>query len=155
MRSKSQEETLKQRIIAVCERHGLPGLLDESGSFQEKVAEQHARRIVGAVVVRRDGEKLTPEDVSGLLGGVSKGRKSPVGKRFGKEWDRVIKSRPGGEEALTKQIFNLTSRIGGVHRGLIPSSTEDFRFTMTFPGMVVKTNGILRGDNAVRWQFHS
>ncbi|MFT5324610.1 MAG: hypothetical protein ACI8P0_002474 [Planctomycetaceae bacterium] len=156
LREKHQEETLKKLIIAVCEKHGFVGLLDENGTFQDEVAIQHATRIIGAVLVRRDGESLKPEEISTLLNGVKRtDEKSSTDSRFDKEWDRVIKSRPGGEKALKKQYENLSSRIGGVHRGLIPKSTEDFRFTMSFPGFVVQTNGILRAANQVRWQFHS
>jgi hypothetical protein len=156
LREKHQEETLKQLIIAVCEKHGFAGLLDENGTFQDEVAIQHATRVIEAVLVRRDGEKLKPEAISTILNGEKKtDEKSSANDQFEKEWDLVVKSRPGGEAALRKQFENLSSRIGGVHRGLIPKSTEDFRFTMKFPGIVVQSNGILRSENQVRWQFRS
>jgi hypothetical protein len=155
LRDKSQEETLKKLVLGVCEKHGFAGLLDENGAFHDKVAEQHALRIIEANVVRRDGAEFNLEDFMLLVFGEKNGEKSSTDSRFEKEWDRVVKSRPGGVKTLEKQYRDLTSRIGGVHRGLISKSTEDFRFTMKFPGVVVQTNGILRSDNQIRWQFHS
>lgn len=155
LRDSSQDETLKKLVIGVCEKHGFDGLLDSNGAFQQEVFENHIERIIQATVVRHDGEEFDLEDFLHETSGKKKGENPSTVSRFDKEWDKAVKSRLGSEEALEKKIANLETRIGGVHRGIILRSAEDFRFTMTFPGIIVQTNGILRSSSQVRWQFHS
>ena len=153
-----RSDDLKRRVIELCERHGFGELFDEAGEFQDNRFPKIAAEIIRRTVVRKDGEIIDENVIQGLLeaiGMADKGRKSPVAGSLEKEWKRVVDKHEGGQEAFEKRLKNLVARIQGVHGGVIPVSTETFRFVMDFPGVVVQTNGVLLSDNRVRWQFRS
>jgi hypothetical protein len=67
---------------------------------------------------------------------------------------RVIKARYGSEEAVSGLLVHRVARIVGLYYLGVFRRCE-FDYTLTVPGEVVETNGVLRGNNRVRWQFES
>lgn len=148
----SHDDVRTRQFVTLCEEYGFIGLFDESGSLQQEAVLKLAESIIQKTVERRDGKPLDAELIRDLLdasGWSGNDGQSPVAERLKGEWKRAIEAQPGGSEAVEKQAKNLVARIQGVH-GV---STEKFRFMMTFPGVVVQTNGVLVSDDRVSWQF--
>lgn len=149
-------DVFKQRIIKVCEEHGFGELFDESGAFQEKAVRKLAMEIVRNNLPRRDGKPTEKDVIRGVVGATglsNKDEKTPVARSLSGSWFQAVAARPGGKEQFETDLKKLATRLQGVHGGFLLGSPEDFRFVMTFPGVVVETNGIILADDRVRWQF--
>lgn len=156
--SPDSEGRLKQKIMQICEVHGLKGLLDEEDSLQEEVVLQFARNVVQKTVKRTDGEPLSDEFVLSFLGALGLNdtkKKSDLAKRIRKQWNRVVAERPGGKEQFEKDMEEIGTRLQGVNGGIILGTPENFRYTMSVPGVVTETNGSLLAGNRVEWRFNS
>lgn len=152
----SRSAAFQKRFFEICQQHGFAEIFNDEDSLEEKLVRRVATAIIRENVVRRDGEALGDDVIHGLLGAAglsSDHEKLPIAKALVKEWKLVINDRDGGKEAFESQAKNIVSRIQGVHGGFLPVSTEQFRFVMTFPGMIVQTNGELLADDRVRWLF--
>jgi hypothetical protein len=154
----SHSELFQQRCFETCKRHGFAEIFNDEDSLEEKLIHRVATRIIRENVVRRDGKALDEDVIWGLLGaaGLSNAHeKLPLAKSLVQEWKLVITERDGGKEAVEAQTSHVVSRIQGVHGGFLSVSTEQFRYVMTFPGMVIQTNGELLANDRVRWQFRA
>lgn len=153
---KAAEDVFKQRIIKVCEEHGFGELFDESGGFQEKAVRKVTMEIVRKNLPRRDGKPVEQDVIRGVVGATglsNKDEKTPVARSLSGSWNQVVAARQGGKEQFETDLRKLATRLQGVHGGFLLGSPEDFRFVMTFPGVVVETNGVILADDRVRWQF--
>lgn len=156
MSDDSGGDIFKQRIIKVCEAHGFGEFFDESGDFQEKAVRKLAMEIVRKNLPRRDGKPTEEGVIRGVVGATglfSKDEKTSVARALSGSWFQAVAARPGGKEQFETDLKRLATRLQGVHGGFLLGSPEDFRFVMTFPGVVVETNGIILADDRVRWQF--
>ena len=152
----SAGDVFKQRIIKVCEEHGFGEVFDESGGFQEKAVRKLAMEIVRKNLPRRDGKPTEKDVIRGVVGATglsNKDEKTPVARSLSGSWFQAVAARPGGKERFETDLKKLATRLQGVHGGCLLGSPEDFRFVMTFPGVVVETNGVILADDRVRWQF--
>lgn len=152
-----EEETLRRRLHQVALKYDAAELFTKP-FLNNNNLDDVVTRIVNRTVKRKDGKPVSPHVARVILhalnvdGGVDDS--DPLQVRFRKAQERVPERFPGGEEALSARYANLATRVWGVN-GMMFGDVESHRFTMTMPGIIVETTGLVLGASRVRWSFNS
>lgn len=135
----------EQRLAKINQRHGLANL--EVGTI-EKFCEGKLKQLVK----RPDGKPLDDQMAAKIFHGMLSPAEGQAKGRFEQRSEEVIKSKHHSEEAFKEQLQTRFVRIAGLHHGVL-QTPQLFDYRLTMPGFVVETNGVLLGENRVRWRF--
>jgi hypothetical protein len=148
-RSASHREVFEEEVAALAAQRGLP-------SLEQEVIARFAAVRIQQLVRKRDGNPPSEETVRDVLRwiGLAPNR---VGddelppSPFEAAGKRVIERRYGGEEAFAKRVGALADRIIGVYGPF--AATEQFRGSVTMPGIIVESTGTLLDEHTTVWTF--
>jgi hypothetical protein len=148
-------------LADLCAKHGLQfknqgpwmtgdNLTQAVKTFLTARIQKHVRR-------KRDGQLVDEATARAWVEqfAASKGIQAPEGPNaWQKAQESVLKRRHGGKEAFDMHLHSLLTRVFGLYFfDLIGLRGFEFDYSMTVPGEVVETNGLLVSKNRVRWQF--
>ena len=120
-----------------------------------KILEEFAFNLVCQKVIHRDTKKPVSRDTvlgwAAELAEANKPRpdKSPK-SRIELASEKVIKEKFGGKDVFEMKAGLTMMKVAGVH---FFSENRAFDYSLTMPGAVVETNGMVEGSNQVRWKF--
>ena len=144
-------KALDGELATSLERHGLKLKVDGEWLKNEasnQILKDFVARFVGDKV-KKNGKPVGRETAQKWLDEFD----SKEGGRFKPAIEKVVAQKEGGEKAFNDRVVNLGLRIIGLYQ---LKAALDFRYTMTFPGPVVESNGELVGDgDQVRWRFRT
>ena len=151
----SSDEPSEERIREIAARHGLPSIGDRAGEKKMKAFVQESTR---TLIKRRDGGTVDPAVVDLIAGAVVKIGDGGLVKfgnegteaRFAAGLNRVAAAEFGGSESLKTKAEIQYERMLGI---TFEDSDRSYQFSLTIPGTIVETNGILDSDSRVWWTF--
>jgi hypothetical protein len=157
----SSQDKLGLALAKVSARHGLP-LTDASGKPLEGQAENQAIELYATQVLRdnlrrRDGKPVSDEVIQEILEWIElKPRPENSEERY-RRYDEATKTVVvetfGSEEAFADALKPFLARLLGLYGSDFFHDPLHFRYTLTMPGPIVRTNGTLLSDREVRWTF--
>lgn len=160
MAARLGEEALEERVVAISARYGLRLRREagqpESAPDADTDAETEAiRRFLADklrnLVRRRDQQPLDERPVVEILewlmpATTDSGTPPPRLQTVATEY---ISRKYGSEEAYGKLLGDYATRIIGLHL----LGTNQFRYALRMPGLIVATSGLLESDSRVTWEF--
>lgn len=118
--------------------------------FINKNVQQRVRNKEGRAIDVDSIRKLT----DGILGhSVSESVKAASGDEFARAWERAAIAKFGSTEKGDEIMGRLGAQVFGLYIWPLLRGPQNFDCEMTYPGVVLATNGELVGDGTVRWQF--
>ena len=155
------EEKLAAAMAPICARRGLV-LTDASGKLLDNEAiedavEAYATKVLREHLQRRDGGKVSDEAISTIVEWIGlKDRPANSDdpyKYYRDSVEKVIAGKFGNDEAFKDAVEPLVARVLGLYASDLLGKRHHFRYTLTMPGTIVRTNGTLLSDRSVRWTF--
>jgi hypothetical protein len=145
---------------ALCARHGLV-LLDKNTLLSEEtlgktVKEFAVKQICKGVHRKKDAVPVDRETAAAWLDELENNTqasgKPPV---FRPALEKVIATKYGGKDAYEARLGTLMVRTFGLYYVGWLFHNSQFDYTLTMPGDIVETNGMLLTGNRVRWLFQA
>jgi hypothetical protein len=150
---KAEFDPPKELSGAFEKRYGLP-LGDDFDKRMRSLLEQKTRELI----VKRDGGRLSDDQVNVVISGIwevgehalVRFQNEGASAKFAAGAARVAKAEFGGDAALEKKASVLYQRSLGI---TFTDSGRKYAFSLTLPGTIVETNGMLASDSRARWDF--
>lgn len=148
-REPNAEQRLQKEMEALAARRGLASLEKEAIS---DFAALHLRLLIRD----REGKPLSDQRVTEILRWLGIHAEKPMADSvaaspFDAAAKRVIERRYGGEDAIQKRLGSLADRIIGVYG--IFGGLEKFHASVTMPGVIVESTGVLNDNQTTTWTF--
>jgi hypothetical protein len=153
----------KASMADVCSRHGLQlrdvdGQLLDNERARDAVA-QFVNRVLRENLKMRAGGEVPQTAIDDLLEWLNLKDQplatNPRLARLDGLAKRVIIEQFGSQQKFEDRIAPLGARMFGLYRAEILGPPRRFYYTLTTPGPIIETNGVLAADNRVAWTFEA
>jgi hypothetical protein len=144
----------------ICARHGLlltnKSVLLEEEDLSKVVKEFAVTQVCKGVRHKKDGTAVDRKTAAAWLDDLTNNVQNDSKPRvFRPALEKVIATKYGGKEAYEARLETLALRTFGLHYPGWLFNHCQFDYTLTMPGDVVETNGLLLTGNRVRWLFQA
>lgn len=160
--AKQYERKTQQRLVELCARRGLKLPEPSENFFDDERVGNAIRKFVAEklpeLIRRLDGEPLDQAKTLEILICIGLADQ-PADRDPDKEppldvlTHRLQEQRYGGKAAFEERVAKLARRIQGAFGGI--KNPEHFHYSLTMPGLIVKTSGELVAANQTTWNFES
>lgn len=125
---------------------------------REKPIREFVEKNVQQRVRNKKGQPITPAEIKQVTDGfltqsVGQSTKASSAEQFGQAWERAATARFGNTDKADAHVNRLGTQVFGLYVWPLLRGPQTFSYEMTYPGVVIVTNGELVEDGIVRWAF--